>query len=67
MPLPLERKTEVDIKLARLRKKMSELRIDAVRLTSVASTAWITAGARTYVDESTELAASSVLITEDHA
>lgn len=67
MPLPLERKTEVDIKLARLRKKMSEQHVDAVRLTSVASTAWITAGARTYVDESTDLAASSVLITEDHA
>ncbi len=67
MPLPLERKTEVAIKLARLRKKMSERHIDAVRLTSIASTSWITAGARLYVDESTDLAASSVLITEDRA
>src|ERR1700730_17204966 len=67
MALPLERKTEVDVKLARLRKKMSERRIDAVRLTSIASTSWITAGARLYVDESTDLAASSVVITEDRA
>jgi Xaa-Pro aminopeptidase len=67
MPLPLERKTEVVIKLERLRKKMSERRIDAVKLTSIASTSWITAGARLYVDESTDLAASSLLITEDRA
>lgn len=67
MPLPLERKTEVVIKLERLRKKMSERKIDAARLSSIASTAWITAGARLYVDESTDRAASSILITEDRA
>jgi Xaa-Pro aminopeptidase len=67
MSLPLERKTEVEIKLERLRTKMSERRIDAVRLTSIASTSWITAGARLYVNEATDLAASSLLITEDRA
>jgi Xaa-Pro aminopeptidase len=67
MPVPLERKTEVEIKLERLRKKMSERRIDAARLTTIASTSWVTAGARLYVDESSDLAASSVVITEDRA
>jgi Xaa-Pro aminopeptidase len=67
MSLSLARKTEVAIKLARLRTKMNERRIDAVKLTSIASTAWITAGARLYVDESTDLAASSVFITQDQA
>lgn len=67
MSLPLERKTEVTIKLARLRKKMEELHIDAVRLTTIASTSWITAGARLYVDESSDLAAASAFITQEHA
>jgi Xaa-Pro aminopeptidase len=67
MSLALERKTEVTIKLARLRKQMGTHHIDAVRLTTVASTSWITAGARLYVDESTDLAASSVVITQDQA
>ena len=67
MPVSLEPKTEVEIKLERLRKKMSERRIDAARLTSIASTSWITAGARLYVDKSSDLAASSVVITEDRA
>ena len=67
MPLSLARKTEVALKLERLRTKMSERHIDVARLTSIASTSWITAGARLYVDESTDLAASSVAITEDRA
>ncbi len=67
MSVPIERKTEVDTKLVRLRQKMAERHIDAVMLTSIASTAWITAGASLYVNESTDLAASSILVTEDRA
>lgn len=67
MPLSLARKTEVTLKLERLRKEMSARRIDVARLTSIASTSWITAGGRLYVDESTDRAASSVVITEDRA
>ncbi|HEV2661095.1 MAG TPA: M24 family metallopeptidase [Ktedonobacteraceae bacterium] len=67
MSVSTERKTEVDAKLLRLRRSMAERHIDAVRLTTIASTAWITAGAGMYVDESTDLAASSILVTEDRA
>ncbi len=67
MPVPIERKTEVDAKLLRLRRRMAERHIDAVRLTTIASAAWITAGAGLYVNESTDLAASSILVTEDRA
>ena len=67
MAVSIERKTEVDAKLVRLRRRMAERHVDAVRLTTVASTSWITAGAGLYVDESTALAASSILITGDRA
>jgi len=43
MPVSTERKTEVDAKLIRLRRRMAERHIDAVRLTTIASAAWITA------------------------
>ncbi|MDQ2885095.1 MAG: M24 family metallopeptidase [Chloroflexota bacterium] len=67
MPVATERKTEVDAKLLRLRLSMAERHIDAVRLTTIASAAWITAGAGMYVNESTDLAASSILVTTDQA
>ena len=62
-----ERKTEVQIKLARLRERLAMQKLDAAHLTTVASTAWITAGAATYIDESSGTAASSALVTQDHA
>jgi Xaa-Pro aminopeptidase len=67
MSVSTERKTEVNAKLLRLRQRMGEHHIDAVRLTTIASAAWMTAGAGLYVNESTDLAASSILITQDRA
>lgn len=65
MPLD-ERKREVQQKLVRLRERLALQHLDAAHLTTVASTAWITAGAATYIDESTDTAASSALVTRDH-
>lgn len=62
-----ERKTEVQAKLSRLREQMAAQHLDAAHLTTTASTAWITAGAATYVNESTDIAASSALVTHNHA
>ncbi|MGZ3680365.1 MAG: hypothetical protein ACXWQR_17685, partial [Ktedonobacterales bacterium] len=62
-----ERKAEVRAKLSRLREQMAAQHIEAAHLTTVASTAWITAGAATYIDESTNTAASSALVTLDRA
>jgi Xaa-Pro aminopeptidase len=62
-----ERKAEVQAKLSRLREHMTTHNIEAAHLTTVASTAWITAGAATYIDESTDTAASSALVTHDRA
>lgn len=66
MPLD-ERKAEVQAKLSRLREQMAAHNIEAAHLTTVASTAWITAGAATYIDESADTAASSALVTHDRA
>lgn len=62
-----ERKAEVQAKLSQLREQMAAHNLDAAHLTTVASTAWITAGAATYINESTDIAASSALVTPDHA
>jgi antitoxin VapB len=62
-----KRKSEVSTKLARLRERMAARQVDAVLLNTIANTAWITAGASTYVNQATDMAASSVLITTDHA
>ncbi len=61
------RRGEVADKLAQVRALMSQRGIDALSLTSVASTAWLTAGATTYVDESVNTAACSLLVTADDA
>lgn len=60
-----ERKSEVDAKLTRLRERMAARQIDAVILTSTPNTAWITAGASTYVNQASDTAVSSVLVTAD--
>lgn len=61
------RRAEVADKLERLRRLMARRELDAVYLTTIASTAWLTAGASTYVDESVDAAASSLLVTRDDA
>lgn len=58
---------EVTSKLTRLRERMVAHQLDAVRLNLIANTAWVTAGAKTYVGEGTDIAASSILVTMDHA
>lgn len=62
-----ERRREVQEKLVQLRERLAIQKLDAAHLTTVASTAWITAGAATYINESTDTAASSALVTRDHA
>ncbi len=62
-----DRKPEVETKLTRLRERMAARQIDAALLNLSANAAWITAGAATYVNEATEMGASSVLITHDRA
>lgn len=61
------RRDEVAAKLDLLRALMSRRGVDALHLTSVANTAWLTAGATTYVDESTDTAAFSLLVTRGSA
>lgn len=61
------RRDEVAGKLAQVRAVMSRRGVDALYLTSIASTAWLTAGAATYVDESVDTAACSLLVTADDA
>lgn len=61
------RKQEVASKLERLRERLLAHRLDGVKLNLIPNTAWITAGASTYVGEGTDVAASSILITRDHA
>lgn len=60
------RRAEVADKVERLRQMMSRRGLDAIYLTSIASTAWLTAGASTYVDESVDAAASSLLVSREH-
>lgn len=61
------RRHEVEGKLARVRGLMARRGLDALHVTSIASTAWLTAGAATYVDESVEAAACSLLVTAEDA
>lgn len=62
-----QRRAEVATKLQRLRALMAQRGLDAVYLTTIASTAWLTAGAAMYVNESVDTAACSLLITTDAA
>src|SRR5258708_8347689 len=63
----VQRKEEVETKLKRLRERMAGRQLDAVLITLMANTAWITAGASTYVSEASDVAASSILVTRDKA
>jgi Xaa-Pro aminopeptidase len=57
------RTAEVAAKLDAARRAMERLGIDALHLTTTANTAWITAGGATYVNESVDEAALSILVT----
>lgn len=61
------RRGEVAGKITKLRQLMWRRGVDALHLTTIANTAWLTAGAATYVDESAESAACSFLVTADEA
>ncbi len=61
------RREEIMAKLKRLRQWMADNNLDAAHLTTIANTAWLTAGASTYVDESIDAAACSLLVTSDDA
>ncbi len=61
------RREEINTKLKRLRQRLADLNLDAAHLTTIANTAWLTAGAATYVDESIDAAACSLLVTPDDA
>lgn len=62
-----QRRDEVAAKLEQLRALMQARGVDALQLTSIANTAWLTAGAATYVDESVDTAACALLVTREHA
>lgn len=62
-----ERRAEVAGKLELLRRTMRQRGVDALHLTTIANTAWLTAGAATYVDESIEAAACTLLVTPTEA
>ena len=61
------RREEVAAKLGLLRRLMFRRNVDALLLTSVANTAWLTAGAAIAVDDSLETAAISLLVTHNQA
>ncbi len=62
-----QRRAEVESKLAQVRELLARRGLDAAHLTTIASTAWLTTGAATYVDESVDAAACSLLVTPDAA
>lgn len=62
-----QRRDEVAEKLAQVRELLRHRGLDALYLTTIASTAWLTAGSATYVDESVDSAACALLVTPDEA
>lgn len=62
-----ERAAEITTKIADLRAVMARRQIGLLRLETVPSCAWITAGARTDIDESTDKAAFTIAITPGRA
>lgn len=61
-----ERQPEIAAKLARLRAFMNERGFTALHLATSASTAWLTAGAATYVNQAADGGPSSILVTGEH-
>lgn len=67
MPTDADRRSEVAAKLAQVRELLAASSLDAVVLDGNANTAWITAGATTYVDEASDTGLASVVLTPDRA
>ncbi len=67
MSVSANKKSEIGTKLLRLRERMTALHVEAVTLNSVANTAWLTAGATTYVNVVSDTAASSIIVMMDRA
>lgn len=63
----LDRRAEIDQKLQRLRAAMAAHQIDALVLRRPYNTAWLTAGAATYVNVATDEGASTILVTPTEA
>ena len=61
------RRAEIASKLEAARGVMARYGMDALYLTTIANTAWLTAGAATYVNESVDEAALSMLVTTSDA
>lgn len=57
------RRAEIAAKLEATRELMARHGVDALHLTTLVNTAWLTAGAATYVNESVDEAALSILVT----
>ncbi|HEV8190980.1 MAG TPA: M24 family metallopeptidase [Ktedonobacterales bacterium] len=62
-----QRRGEIASKLGALRARMEACGVDVLHLTTEANTAWITAGATTYIDEARDAAAFGVAVTSNHA
>jgi Xaa-Pro aminopeptidase len=62
-----QRRGEIASKLGALRECMEARGLGVLHLTTEANTAWITAGATTYIDEARDAAAFSVAVTPDRA
>lgn len=62
-----QRAEEVASKLIDLRALMESRRLDVLQMETVPSLAWVTAGARAFIDESTEAPAFTLAVTPDHA
>lgn len=62
-----DRQREVAAKLARLRTVLAERQATGILLTEIANTAWITAGASTFVNTATDRGSVAILVTPDEA
>ncbi len=62
-----ERRAETAWKLAQVRAVLAARSLDAVALTSSADLAWLTAGGAAYVNEATDAAVASIVVTADDA
>ncbi|MGO8948304.1 MAG: M24 family metallopeptidase [Ktedonobacterales bacterium] len=61
------RRAEVEAKLARLRERMRERRLELVVLTETPNVTWLTAGANTNIILNTDRSGISISVTMDHA
>jgi Xaa-Pro aminopeptidase len=62
-----ERRAEVSAKLARLRALLAARNLEAIALGRMDNAAWLTAGGSIYVNEATDSASATLLVTPDRA